>query len=176
MLTELSDRQLWYDGESTYKSEQLASVLGAGVKVRWVDVITPEIERYNRIANSNSEIAIKNECGPLSRDWNIPGEFSNLNVVEYIISKHNELVANFPEAELSEREERLAAELVKFNQFGLFDVLRVMAYIVFKLEQKQIVYGVGRGSSVSSYLLFVLGVHDVDSFKYELDMDDFLHE
>jgi DNA polymerase III alpha subunit len=38
------------------------------------------------------------------------------------------------------------------------------------------VWGIGRGSSVSSYVLYVLGVHDVDSYAYDLDIGDFLHD
>jgi DNA polymerase III alpha subunit len=37
-----------------------------------------------------------------------------------------------------------------------------------------VLWGVGRGSSVASYCLYILGVHKVDSIKYELDIHEFL--
>jgi DNA polymerase III alpha subunit len=36
------------------------------------------------------------------------------------------------------------------------------------------VWGVGRGSSVASYVLFLIGVHRIDSMKYNLDYKEFL--
>lgn len=73
------------------------------------------------------------------------------------------------------RERRLVKELVKYEQFGFIDVLRTVIFIINKLSDHNVVWGVGRGSSVSSYVLYIIGVHDVDSFAYDLDIDDFLH-
>jgi len=42
------------------------------------------------------------------------------------------------------------------------------------LRKNNIVWGVGRGSSVASYVLFLLGVHKIDSMYYELSVDEFL--
>jgi DNA polymerase III alpha subunit len=53
-------------------------------------------------------------------------------------------------------------------------ILRAITYVINTLQDKNIVWGVGRGSSVSSYVLYILGVHDVDSVKYNLDIADFL--
>jgi DNA polymerase III alpha subunit len=41
-------------------------------------------------------------------------------------------------------------------------------------KENNIVLGVGRGSSVASYVLYLLGVHRVDSLKYDLDIKEFL--
>jgi len=42
------------------------------------------------------------------------------------------------------------------------------------MRKNNLVWGVGRGSSVSSYLLYLIGVHKVDSYKYRLDIKEFL--
>jgi DNA polymerase III alpha subunit len=42
------------------------------------------------------------------------------------------------------------------------------------MRSNNIVWGVGRGSSVASYVLYLLGVHKVDSIKYGLDIREFL--
>jgi DNA polymerase III alpha subunit len=42
------------------------------------------------------------------------------------------------------------------------------------MKERNIVWGVGRGSSVASYVLFLIGTHKVDSVKYELDFNEFL--
>jgi len=41
-------------------------------------------------------------------------------------------------------------------------------------RKNNVVWGVGRGSSVSSYVLYLLGVHRVDSIKYKLNINEFL--
>ena len=42
------------------------------------------------------------------------------------------------------------------------------------IKDNNIVYGVGRGSSVSSYILYLIGVHRVNSLKFNLDIKEFL--
>jgi DNA polymerase III alpha subunit len=56
----------------------------------------------------------------------------------------------------------------------MLDLLRVLKYTVDTLKTNSIVWGVGRGSSVASYVLFLLGVHKIDSVKYNLDWREFL--
>ena len=54
------------------------------------------------------------------------------------------------------------------------DVLQFLKYMVDTLRENNIVWGVGRGSSVASYVLYLLGVHKVNSIKYDLDPTEFL--
>ncbi len=72
--------------------------------------------------------------------------------------------------------DRVEQELVLFIQHGMFDVLFYLKYLVDTMREHNIVWGVGRGSSVASYILYLLGVHKVDSIKYELDIHEFLKE
>jgi DNA polymerase III alpha subunit len=108
--------------------------------------------------------------------WNIPLEYQDMDILNYIIECHTAITHNVSDQESLQRDQRLAAELSKFISMELLDILKMMVYITDILAQENVVYGVGRGSSVSSYVLYILGVHDVDSFKYGLDMNDFLHE
>jgi len=55
----------------------------------------------------------------------------------------------------------------------MYDVLHVMKYIVDTLRANNILWGVGRGSSVASYVLFLIGIHKVDSIKYNLPIEEF---
>lgn len=71
---------------------------------------------------------------------------------------------------------RIDAELVLFIQHGMFDLLFYLKYLVDTMRENNIVWGVGRGSSVSSYVLYLLGIHKINSLKYELDIKEFLKE
>ena len=79
------------------------------------------------------------------------------------------------DTEVNKRAVRVAKELSLFKTHGLFDILRVLIYVINTLDHNSVVWGVGRGSSVSSYVFYLIGVHDVDSVRYELDIEDFLH-
>ena len=97
--------------------------------------------------------------------WNTPIEFQNLDIFEYIISK-NTLTY--------EQKQRVAEELVEFDKRQLTNLLRFLVFFVKILKDNNIVYGVGRGSSIASYVLYLLGVHRIDSLKYNLDIKEFL--
>ena len=174
LFNELKDRILWFDGDSVYKAEDIIPLMKQGISVKWVNKITPDIKNYNRL--SQIPIKVKEICNNFDVSWNLPSPYDNLNPIPYIIDKHSELIVNMSEEEQIMREERLADELVKYNEMELMDVLRAIIYIINTLTLCNAIWGIGRGSSVSSYVLYIIGVHDVDSFAYELDIDDFLHE
>ena len=97
------------------------------------------------------------------QNWFMPDEYKQLDIEEYLVSICPE--NNY---------ERLVEELQLFRQHGMLDVLRYLKYFVDTMREHKIVWGVGRGSSVASYCLYLLGVHKVDSVKYELDIKEFL--
>lgn len=172
--THLADRILWYDGDSSYNATDILSLIKKGISVNWVDKITPDIVSYNAL--SSRPIKVKNHSRPLDTSWNLPSPYDTLDPIEYIIDKHIQQIQHMPEAEQARREARLAKELVKYKELDLFNVLRAIIYVINTLTSCNVIWGIGRGSSVSSYVLYVIGVHDVDSFAYNLDIDDFLHD
>lgn len=173
--TELRDRTLWYDGDSSFDPNKLLYLIRQ-YKVQYVDKETESIAEYNKHVSRDKEIKVKEECREIVPDWTIPDKFKNLDILKYLCQAHDVLMEDCDPDQLEAREIRLSTELVKYKKLGLFPVLRAIIWIINKLETNNVVWGVGRGSSVSSYVLYVIGVHDVDSFAYELDIDDFLHE
>ena len=67
-------------------------------------------------------------------------------------------------------------ELAEFERREMFDLLRYMIYLVDFMRENNIIWGVGRGSSVASYVLYLIGVHKIDSIKYNLDWREFLRD
>lgn len=70
--------------------------------------------------------------------------------------------------------DRLKLELDLFRKHNMMNVLRYLKYLIDTMREKNLVWGVGRGSSVASYALFLLGIHKIDSIKYNLDISEFL--
>ncbi len=96
-------------------------------------------------------------------DWFIPEEYKNMDIEGF-------LVHVCPK----ENYQRLIEELQEFRARNMLPLLRTLKYVVDTLRKHNIVWGVGRGSSVASYVLYLLGVHKIDSIKYGLDWQEFL--
>ena len=70
--------------------------------------------------------------------------------------------------------QRAGQELLMFQERNLFNLLKYLKYLVDTMRDNNIIWGVGRGSSVASYVLYLLGVHRIDSMYYDLDPGEFL--
>lgn len=98
--------------------------------------------------------------------WHMPEQYRTMDIAEYVISL----------CQTDEQLVRVAEELVLFQDQNLFELLKYLKYLVDVIEKNNIVCGVGRGSSVASYVLYLLGVHRIDSMQYGLDIREFLRE
>jgi DNA polymerase III alpha subunit len=133
------------------------------------------IDQYNQARNVNAdripvleklkEIDIPREAwDQLNQEsWFMPAEYKNMDIESFIVE-------HCPEENYS----RVVDELALFHQHNMMDLLRYLKYLVDTLRANNVLWGVGRGSSVASYCLYILGVHKVDSIKYELDIHEFL--
>jgi hypothetical protein len=96
--------------------------------------------------------------------WHMPDEYKTLDIAEHILGLCNS------EAEL----QRCGEELLLFQERNLFSLLQYLKYLVDVMTTNCVIWGVGRGSSVASYVLYKLGVHRIDSLYYKLDCREFL--
>jgi DNA polymerase III alpha subunit len=69
---------------------------------------------------------------------------------------------------------RVTEELTEYFGRGMYSLLQYMIYLVDFMRENDIVWGVGRGSSVASYVLYLIGVHKINSIQYDLDWREFL--
>jgi DNA polymerase-3 subunit alpha len=121
----------------------------------------PTLIRYNEMADdiSTEEFDHRNQCR-----WFMPDEYLNLDIAEHIL--------NLCKSDIELQ--RCGQELMLFQERNLFNLLRYLKYLVDLMTEHKLIWGVGRGSSVSSYVLYKLGVHRIDSLFYELDPSEFL--
>ena len=151
--------------------DYLKSDESTGMEVLYRGGVLSGIEFYPEVANKfNSEcqnLDLDSIASDLeySQDFLIPDSYRNLDVLEYIAA----LVPNEPG-----RQQRVAQELELYQSRNLFPVLRMLIYIVDTMRAHDIVWGVGRGSSVASYCLYLIGVHKIDSYRHELSIKEFL--
>lgn len=175
--TELTNRTLWFDGDSTVSDDQVIQRLSAGLPVDgiFVQEITREIKQYNALVPPDQQITIKTQCDLPAIEWVLPEPYKSLDVTEYVIDKLSDECLQQANTLNRDRVNRTLYELKLYEDAKLFDFLRALIYIINTLQARNVVWGVGRGSSVSSYVLYLIGVHDVDSVAYSLDVTDFLH-
>ena len=96
--------------------------------------------------------------------WHMPEEYKNLDIAEHILSL----------CDSDTKLQRCGQELLLFQERNLFDLLRYLKYLVDTMRSHNMIWGVGRGSSVASYVLYLLGVHRIDSIYYDLEPTEFL--
>ena len=97
----------------------------------------------------------------------MPDKYKELNVYEYVLGK-----LETPAEDSTMK--RVWEELDEFKKRDMHNLLRYMIYLVDFMREENIVWGVGRGSSVASYVLYLIGIHKVDSIQYGLDYKEFL--
>jgi DNA polymerase III alpha subunit len=94
----------------------------------------------------------------------MPEEYKKLDIAQLILNLCK------TDAEL----QRVGKELLLYQERNLFDLLRYLKYFVDTMRVNNILWGLGRGSSVASYVLYLLGVHRIDSMYYDLPIEEFL--
>jgi DNA polymerase III alpha subunit len=128
-----------------------------------VDSVGHNLENYiTRTVQEHLNYPVPMTELPQGRDWFIPQEYNDMDMEAFLVN-----------ACPKENYDRLIAEINLYKKHNMFDVLKAMKYIVDTLRANNIVWGVGRGSSVSSYCLYLIGIHKIDSIKYNLPISEF---
>jgi DNA polymerase III alpha subunit len=120
----------------------------------------PTFIRYDEYANESTD-DFDHRC---QNNWKMPQEYKDIDIAEHVLGMCK------TDAEL----QRVGHELLLFQERDLFNLLRYLRYLVDVMKENNVIWGVGRGSSVASYVLYLLGVHKVNSMFYELDPEEFL--
>jgi DNA polymerase III alpha subunit len=96
----------------------------------------------------------------------MPDEYRDKDIAQWILSQ----------CETEPELQRVGEELLMFQERGLFDLLKYLKYLVDTMRQHGVIWGVGRGSSVASYVLYLIGIHRIDSMYYDLSIHEFLRD
>lgn len=135
-----------------------------------------EISRYNQhcIERDETQYSIAAIADPTAspeevqqirtRTWFIPSPYCDLAVREELLAR----------CIRSDEIERVNLEMDLFEQRGWLPLLRLLFYLVDDFRKRGIIWGVGRGSSVASYCLFLIGIHRIDAIAYDLSIGEFL--
>lgn len=119
----------------------------------------PNLVRY--VTSDKTVEDFDSDC---SSNWFIPDNYRNFDIAAYVLGLCN----------TDEELQRVGKELLLYQKRDMFVLLRYLKYLVDTMRANNIVWGVGRGSSVASFVLFLIGVHKINSLYYDLPIEEFL--
>lgn len=177
MITiELGNRLRNPYGEIIYKEKGLMDLLYSDDHdIHDVFVDPKTAENHNKIC-SNFDIpelklkVFKTQETPeqyldnMKQKWNISPKWKDIDLKAHLL----QLCKDEVERTRVEEEYRL------YSEKNMIDFLRAIAYIVEFFKDNGILWGVGRGSSVNSFILYLLDLHLINSIKWDLDIKEFL--
>jgi DNA polymerase III alpha subunit len=120
-----------------------------------------DFQQYNKLDVTVPEYDALNQV-----NWLMPTEYKDMDIAKWILEQ----------CETEPELQRVGEELLLFQERDLFDLLRYLKYLVDTMRANGVIWGVGRGSSVASYVLYLIGIHKIDSMYYDLSITEFLRD
>ena len=121
----------------------------------------PLLEKYHDLEIDIHQFDRKNQA-----QWHVPDEYLEMDIAKWLLDQ----------CKTEPQLQRVAQELLIFQEKNLFILLKYLKYLVDTMRKNNIVWGVGRGSSVASYVLYLIGIHRIDSLYYDLPIEEFLKD
>jgi DNA polymerase III alpha subunit len=167
MKTDLYGQQIYTENDicELYLKDPLRNLKGVLVEkpIQFADIL--ELSNLpNTTVYTDPQLTIDEFDNRLQNNWLMPEDYKNLDIAKYVL----DLCQN------DEELQRVGEELMLFQEREMFDLLRYLKYFVDTMRANNIVWGVGRGSSVASFVLFLIGVHRINSLYYDLSIEEFL--
>lgn len=119
----------------------------------------PKLKQYKNLDLSIEDFDRQNQ-----NVWRMPQEYIDFDIAKYVLEQCK------TDSEL----QRAGQELLLFQEREMFTLLKYLKYLVDTMRKHNIVWGVGRGSSVASFVLYLIGIHKINSLYYDLDIEEFL--
>ena len=120
-----------------------------------------DFQQYHKLDITVPEFDAQNQV-----NWLMPNEYKDMDIAKWVLEQCK------TEPEL----QRVGEELLIFQERDLFDLLKYLKYLVDTMRANGVIWGVGRGSSVASYVLYLIGIHRVNSMYYDLSIGEFLRD
>lgn len=124
-----------------------------------------EVIKFNKLKlHKELEITISEFDQIMQEDLFLPEQYFDIDVKQLLLDRcttQKEII-------------RVNEEYIRYKELNLINFLKWVIYFVDVCLEHNIIKGPGRGSSVSSYILYLLGLHNINSIKYDLDFNEFL--
>lgn len=167
MRTDIYGQQIYNEMELCllYLQDPTRSIKRAYVEnqINFDDILQlenqPELIKYSPLDISVEEFDNINQS-----NWLMPEKYKTMDIAKFVLDQ----------CKNEEELQRAGTELLLFQEREMFTLLRYLKYLVDTMRENNIVWGVGRGSSVASFVLFLIGVHKINSLYYDLSINEFI--
>jgi len=180
LFTQLQNRILRFDGVSVVSPEMVAQCLLLGATPAKLRVTSDcwEVSQFNQ--NSPDEEQIKvgaDDPVSLNLRWHLPLEYQELDLHGYLLDTAAPIISErYDESDQSIAIQRVVDELEEINRRGMVEFIKTIIFVIDTFKKDGVVWGVGRGSSCASFILFILGLHSVDCIRLDVPMSEFFHD
>lgn len=151
--------------EALYKGQSLTSEMIVETNSNIKNLEEASGIKFAEPYPSDLNVSLNDYDSVCQQHWFMPEEYKTLDIEAWIWQQT---------PPWDPQHTRVTEELTAFKERNMLDLLRWLKYFVDNCSKQNVLWGIGRGSSVASYILFLLGVHSVDSIKYNLDWREFL--
>lgn len=169
--TVLQNRILWFDGSNSFTPDDI--IANINIPNSFITEVNNQIKQFNRFVPDAKKLTIKQTVNIPDIKWDLPDTYITEDIEQHVINCFNQHIGNITDVALYEQ--RIVEELATFKRLNLYNLLKLMHYITDTLNANNIVWGLGRGSSVASYVLFLLDVHNIDPVLYDIDFSEFIN-
>lgn len=171
MNTKLKNRVLWYNGISEVNSSDIPAlcVKHNTLPSSFIMEDSIDVKKYNELYPLNK---IGTSCPPITfnTEYLMKCDYDVSEKVFELFFEH--FVTDLSKEEIFTRYERLEKESELILSFNLEDYIKSVYEVTTRLRSRGIVWA-GRGSSCACYTLYILGIHNIDSVKYDIPYTEF---
>ena len=163
-------------GRSIISDSELAQLLYTNPQLPVDDISIINPENYNSAIKSlywdykplqklaELNLTLQEYHSRNQQEWFMPQEYVDMDIAKWVLEQcmdQNEL-------------QRAGSELIEYADRGLLPLLQYLKYLIDTMRKHNVVWGVGRGSSVASFVLYLIGVHRIHSLRNNLDFNEFM--
>lgn len=176
-LIELNDRIITDKGEVVAKYELLVQkALSGELFTKILALPHDDIDRYNQMSGGEHPIVTWEDTGedsmegpdPETFDWSLPKKYLDLDIWGLCSAS---LIAQ--KKMTDEYVSRVSWELDQMEKRNMFPFVRCLLYVTDRFRDEGVVWGVGRGSSCASLVMYLLDINKVDPVKYDIPTEEF---
>lgn len=96
-------------------------------------------------------------------EWFTPEDYASIDLHSHVLAL----------CQTPEEQARAKIELDIIQQLDVEHIFKHLIYLVDTWTKENLVWGVGRGSSVSCFVLYVIGLNKINPLDYDLDPSEF---
>jgi len=172
-MIDLGNRIIHDDGTVVCKQDAIIELLYAGHDVSNVlcDNLDDDVEwkHANKICDTTIQ-GLTYVDAPIYNDvdwfqyWLTPEPYASIDLKEWSLSK----------CKTQQEIDRVLLEVDELQNRNMVPVMRHLIYCVDVWRKHNMFWGVGRGSSVCSFVLYLIGINRINPLEYDLDLKEWL--